>query len=108
MASSAGQRVGCWVCTVVTKDKSMEAMIENGEEWLEPMLEYRDLLASTQDPAVKAQVRPWSLVPAKPWPNGRSSSPLASLIGTLRKPSRTPPRNNSSLLQVAPLSSETR
>ena len=35
----------------------MEAMIENGEEWLEPMLEFRDLLASTQDPAVKSQVR---------------------------------------------------
>ncbi len=35
----------------------MEAMIENGEEWLEPMLAYRDLLASTQDPAVKAKVR---------------------------------------------------
>jgi DNA sulfur modification protein DndC len=35
----------------------MEAMIENGEDWLEPLLEYRDLLASTQDPAVKRQVR---------------------------------------------------
>lgn len=55
--SCGNSRFGCWVCTVVTKDKSMEAMIENGEEWLEPMLEYRDLLASTQDPAVKGQVR---------------------------------------------------
>ncbi len=35
----------------------MEAMIEHGEDWLEPLLEYRDLLASTQDPAVKSQVR---------------------------------------------------
>lgn len=56
-SSCGNSRFGCWVCTVVTKDKSMEAMIENGEEWLEPMLEYRDLLASTQDPVVKAQVR---------------------------------------------------
>ena len=55
--SCGNSRFGCWVCTVVTKDKSMEAMIENGEEWLEPMLDYRDLLASTQDPAVKLQVR---------------------------------------------------
>ena len=55
--SCGNSRFGCWVCTVVTKDKSMEAMIENGEEWLEPLLEYRDLLASTQDPAVKGQVR---------------------------------------------------
>lgn len=55
--SCGNSRFGCWVCTVVTKDKSMEAMIENGEEWLAPLLEYRDLLASTQNPAVKAQVR---------------------------------------------------
>lgn len=55
--SCGNSRFGCWVCTVVTKDKSMEAMIENGEEWLQPMLEFRDLLASTHDPAVKLQVR---------------------------------------------------
>jgi DNA sulfur modification protein DndC len=35
----------------------MEAMIDNGEEWLEPLLKFRDLLASTQDPLVKLQVR---------------------------------------------------
>jgi DNA sulfur modification protein DndC len=55
--SCGNSRFGCWVCTVVTRDKSMEAMIDNGEEWLEPMLDFRDLLASTHDPAVKAQVR---------------------------------------------------
>ncbi len=55
--SCGNSRFGCWVCTVVTKDRSMEAMIEHGEEWMEPLLEYRDLLASTQDPLVKGQVR---------------------------------------------------
>jgi DNA sulfur modification protein DndC len=35
----------------------MEALIEHGEEWLEPLLQYRDLLASTQDPSAKSQVR---------------------------------------------------
>jgi DNA sulfur modification protein DndC len=55
--SCGNSRFGCWVCTVVTRDSSMEAMIENGEEWLEPLLEYRNLLAATQDPAVKGQVR---------------------------------------------------
>ncbi len=55
--SCGNSRFGCWVCTVVTKDSSMEAMIENGEEWLEPLLKYRELLASTQDPLVKLQVR---------------------------------------------------
>jgi DNA sulfur modification protein DndC len=55
--SCGNSRFGCWVCTVVTKDSSMEAMIENGEEWMEPLLQFRDLLASTQDPLVKLQVR---------------------------------------------------
>jgi DNA sulfur modification protein DndC len=55
--SCGNSRFGCWVCTVVTRDKSMEAMIENGEDWLQPMLDFRDLLASTQEPSTKAQVR---------------------------------------------------
>jgi DNA sulfur modification protein DndC len=55
--SCGNSRFGCWVCTVVTRDSSMEAMIDNGAEWLEPLLKYRDLLASTQDPLVKLQVR---------------------------------------------------
>jgi DNA sulfur modification protein DndC len=55
--SCGKSRFGCWVCTVVTKDNSMEAMIESGEQWLEPLLKYRNLLASTQDPAVKGQWR---------------------------------------------------
>ncbi len=41
-------RFGCWVCTVVSKDRAVQALIDNGEEWLEPLLEYRDMLAETQ------------------------------------------------------------
>ncbi len=42
---SCGQsRFGCWTCTVVKKDKSMSALVENGQPWLEPLLEYRDEL----------------------------------------------------------------
>ena len=55
--SCGNSRFGCWVCTVVTKDKAMEAMIDNGDEWLEPLLELRDELAQTQDPARKSKVR---------------------------------------------------
>ena len=43
--SCGNSRFGCWVCTVVTKDKAMEALVENGEEWLEPLLDLRDELA---------------------------------------------------------------
>ncbi len=51
--SCGNSRFGCWTCTVVTRDRSMEAMIDNGEEWMQPMLEFRDWLAETQDPARK-------------------------------------------------------
>jgi len=47
---SCGQsRFGCWVCTVVKKDKSMEFLIENGEEWMEPLVDLRDFLHETID-----------------------------------------------------------
>lgn len=55
--SCGNSRFGCWTCTVVTKDKSMEAMVDKGNEWLEPMLDLRDFLAETQDPQRKAQLR---------------------------------------------------
>ncbi len=50
-------RFGCWVCTVVERDTSMEAMIDSGEEWMIPLLDFRDWLASTQDPSVKPMQR---------------------------------------------------
>jgi DNA sulfur modification protein DndC len=55
--SCGNSRFGCWVCTVVKQDYSMEAMIDNGEEWLETLLDFRNLLASTQDPAEKHKYR---------------------------------------------------
>lgn len=55
--SCGSSRFGCWTCTVVSKDKAMEAMVDRGEEWLEPLLAVRDRLAATQDPQVKALVR---------------------------------------------------
>lgn len=55
--SCGSSRFGCWTCTVVTKDKAMEAMVDKGQEWLEPLLDLRDFLAETQDPRRKAEVR---------------------------------------------------
>ena len=51
--SCGNSRFGCWVCTVVKRDKTMEALIDSGAEWMEPLLELRDFLASTQDPEKK-------------------------------------------------------
>jgi len=56
-SSCGNSRFGCWVCTVVDRDRSMENMIDNGEEWMIPLLDFRDWLASTQDPAVKPMQR---------------------------------------------------
>ena len=43
--TSCGQsRFGCWTCTVVKRDKSMSALINNGFTWLKPLLDYRDKL----------------------------------------------------------------
>ncbi|ODR83296.1 sulfurtransferase DndC [Haladaptatus sp. W1] len=55
--SCGNSRFGCWTCTVVTEDKAMENMIDSGEEWMEPLLEFRDLLKSTQDPDEKPKYR---------------------------------------------------
>lgn len=41
--TSCGQsRFGCWTCTVVKKDKSMSALVNNGQEWMLPLLKFRD------------------------------------------------------------------
>jgi len=55
--SCGNSRFGCWVCTVASRDSSMEAMIDNGEDWMEPLLAFRDWLAATTDPDKKRQFR---------------------------------------------------
>jgi DNA sulfur modification protein DndC len=44
--SCGDSRFGCWVCTLVDKDKSMSAMIQNDheKEWMLPLLDLRDRL----------------------------------------------------------------
>lgn len=55
--SCGNSRFGCWACTVVSKDISMESMINSGEKWLQPLLDFRDWLAATKDPARKEKIR---------------------------------------------------
>jgi DNA sulfur modification protein DndC len=49
--SCGDSRFGCWVCTLVDKDKSMQAMIQNDEEkeWMLPLLQLRNDLDLTND-----------------------------------------------------------
>lgn len=48
-SSCGNSRFGCWVCTVVAKDKSMENLIENGEDWMVPLLDFRDYLVTARE-----------------------------------------------------------
>lgn len=46
---TSSSRFGCWTCTVVEKDRSMEGFIDAGYEHLEPLLFFRDWLASIRN-----------------------------------------------------------
>lgn len=59
-APSCGKsRFGCWVCTMVEKDKSMHAMIRNDEEkqWMRPLLEFRDQFGDLDQDASRRSFR---------------------------------------------------
>jgi DNA sulfur modification protein DndC len=49
--SCGDSRFGCWTCTLVDKDKSMSAMIQNDEEkeWMLPLLDLRNALDVADD-----------------------------------------------------------
>lgn len=49
--SCGDSRFGCWVCTLVDQDRSMQAMIQNDidKEWMQPLLELRNALDVTDD-----------------------------------------------------------
>lgn len=49
--SCGDSRFGCWVCTMVEQDRSMQAMIRNDEEkeWMLPLLELRNELDLKND-----------------------------------------------------------
>ena len=55
--SCGNGRFGCWTCTVVDKQKSLDSMIENGHEWMEPLAELRHELKMTQEPEMWPKIR---------------------------------------------------
>lgn len=55
--SCGNSRFGCWTCTVVNKDKSMEGLIDNGEEWMQPLADIRNFLIETRDNPEKYRQR---------------------------------------------------
>ena len=56
--SCGGSRFGCWTCTVVKHDKSMEGFIATGELHMAPLNRYRDALMRYRDePSMRSQVK---------------------------------------------------
>lgn len=55
--SCGNSRFGCWTCTVVTKDRAMESLIDNGEDWMRPLLKYRNILYRSTSPKLKKKYR---------------------------------------------------
>jgi len=53
--SCGTSRFGCYVCTLVEKDKSLTAMVQNDEEleWMQPLLELRNLIDFREDGEAK-------------------------------------------------------
>lgn len=49
MPTCGGSRFGCWTCTVIRADKSMQGFVANGDEWMNPLLNFRNWLASARD-----------------------------------------------------------
>jgi DNA sulfur modification protein DndC len=49
--SCGDSRFGCWVCTLVDQDRSMQAMIQNDtdKEWMQPLLDLRNALDVADD-----------------------------------------------------------
>lgn len=49
--SCGDSRFGCWVCTLVDQDRSMQAMIQNDtdKEWMQPLLSLRNALDVPDD-----------------------------------------------------------
>lgn len=56
--SCGDSRFGCWVCTLVEKDKSMTAMVQNDAvmEWMPPLLELRNLIDFREDSFAKDHI----------------------------------------------------
>lgn len=48
-ASAGATRMGCWTCTVVPRDWSLEWYIREGNEWLQPLVDYRNWIHEIRD-----------------------------------------------------------
>lgn len=55
--SCGNSRFGCWTCTVITTDVTTRNLIDNGEEWMQTLVDLRQELKDTQVPERKLEFR---------------------------------------------------
>ena len=54
---STSSRFGCWTCTVVEKDRSLEGFVEAGFDQFAPLIAFRDWLASIRNDPSRRSAR---------------------------------------------------
>ena len=54
---TTSSRFGCWTCTVVEKDRSLEGFVESGFSEFGPLLDFRDWLATIRSDRERRQAR---------------------------------------------------
>lgn len=55
---TSNSRFGCWTCTVIEKDKSLQGFIDAGKHQYKPLVEFRDWLRSIRnEPSMRQAIR---------------------------------------------------
>ncbi len=55
---TGNSRFGCWICTMVKEDKSLQSFIDRGETWLAPLRNFRNwLMGLRSDPTAREYKR---------------------------------------------------
>jgi len=55
--SCGNSRFGCWTCTVVTKDRALHGLIQSGQTWMKPLLNFRNQIHKSTEPTQKNKYR---------------------------------------------------
>ena len=88
--SCGSSRFGCWVCTVVTDDKSMKGFIDTGDDWLKPLYDFRFFLKEIREDTTKrSAIRRNGTFGAGPFTSEARKEILDKLLKTEQKIGRT-------------------
>lgn len=84
--SCGGSRFGCWTCTVVKEDKSMQGFIRSGEEQFQPLADFRDRLMDLREqPTMRSDVKRNGLSGPGPFLPAARQQILDELLGLEQK-----------------------